>query len=173
MTYEKNIHLIENKKPIELVQEIENYQIKKSPLSPAARGKVISKSGSNFVSEKEGYGPMPFYRDHTPLVVDFSSKMNGWLFRALFQYEDGTIKSKLCITGIDEMKKTLRKLENGEIKVVRNKQYSSLEYELCKPREEQLKRKLREKIESLENDYRYYEENTQFMIEKVDDIWQN
>ena len=33
--------IIENKKPTETVQEIENYQIKKSPLSPAARGKVI------------------------------------------------------------------------------------------------------------------------------------
>jgi len=55
----ENIKLIvENKKLFELVQEIENYQIKKSPLSPAARGKVISKSGSDYVSDnKEGYGP--------------------------------------------------------------------------------------------------------------------
>ena len=48
-----NPYLIENKKSIELVQEI-----KKSPLSLAARGKVISKSGSNYVSENEDfYGP--------------------------------------------------------------------------------------------------------------------
>jgi len=43
-----------------LVQELEKYEIKKSPLSVAARGKVINKSGSDYVSEnKEGYGPMP------------------------------------------------------------------------------------------------------------------
>jgi hypothetical protein len=54
-----NPYLIENKKPIELVQEIEKYEIKKSPLSKAARSKVINKSGSNYLSEsKEGYGPV-------------------------------------------------------------------------------------------------------------------
>jgi len=53
-----NQYLIENKKPIELVQELEKYEIKKSPLSPAAHGKVINKSGSGYVSEgKEYYGP--------------------------------------------------------------------------------------------------------------------
>jgi len=52
--------IIENKKPVELVQEIKNYQIKKSPLSLAARSKVINKSGSNFVSEKEGCGPCEY-----------------------------------------------------------------------------------------------------------------
>ena len=54
----QNPYLIENKKPIELVQEIEKYEIKKSPLSKAARVKVINKSGSNYVSDsKEDYGP--------------------------------------------------------------------------------------------------------------------
>jgi hypothetical protein len=54
-----NPYLIENKKPIETVQEIEKYEIKKSPLSKAARVKVINKSGSNYVSEdREGYGPV-------------------------------------------------------------------------------------------------------------------
>jgi len=40
-------------------------------LSPAARGKVVSKSGSDFVSErgKEGYGPMPFVDEATALIV--------------------------------------------------------------------------------------------------------
>lgn len=51
-------YLIESKNPIEIVQEIENCQIKKSPLSLAARGKVVNKSGSNYVSEnREDYGP--------------------------------------------------------------------------------------------------------------------
>jgi hypothetical protein len=53
-----NQYLTENKKPVELVQELEKYEIKKSPLSPAARGKVINKSGSGYVSENKGdYGP--------------------------------------------------------------------------------------------------------------------
>lgn len=48
---------LENKKPVELVQELKDYEIKKSPLSPAARSKVINKSGSNYVSEgKDDYG---------------------------------------------------------------------------------------------------------------------
>lgn len=49
--------IVENKKPVEEVREVENYQIKKSPLSLTARGKVVNKSGSNFRSEKEGHGP--------------------------------------------------------------------------------------------------------------------
>jgi len=54
----QNPYLIENKRPIELVQEIEEYEIKKSPLSLAARGKVINKSGGGYVSENKGdYGP--------------------------------------------------------------------------------------------------------------------
>jgi len=53
-----NQYLIENKKPVELVQQLEKYEIKKSPLSPAARSKVINKSGGNYVSENKGdYGP--------------------------------------------------------------------------------------------------------------------
>jgi hypothetical protein len=53
-----NQYLIENKKSIELVQELEKYEIKKSPLSLSARGKVINKSGSGYVSEnKNDYGP--------------------------------------------------------------------------------------------------------------------
>ena len=37
------INLVNNKKPVELVQELEKYEIKKSPLSVAARSKVINK----------------------------------------------------------------------------------------------------------------------------------
>ena len=48
----------ENYKKVEIVQELEKYEIKKSPLSVAARGKVINKSGSDYVSEnKFDYGP--------------------------------------------------------------------------------------------------------------------
>jgi hypothetical protein len=53
-----NQYLIENKKPVELVQELEKYEIKKTPLSPAARDKVVNKSGSGYVSDnKSDYGP--------------------------------------------------------------------------------------------------------------------
>jgi len=52
------INLANNKKPVELVQELKDYEIKKSPLSPAARAKVIKRNGSDYVSDnKEGYGP--------------------------------------------------------------------------------------------------------------------
>ena len=37
--------LTENKKPFEIVQELEKYEIKKSSLSLAARNKVINKEG--------------------------------------------------------------------------------------------------------------------------------
>lgn len=53
MVNENNLRpIIENKKPFELVQEIENYQIKKSPLSPAARAKVIKRNGSGYQSSR-------------------------------------------------------------------------------------------------------------------------
>ncbi len=52
------INLVNNKKPVELVQELKDYEIKKSPLSVAARSKVISKIGSDYVSGNKGdYGP--------------------------------------------------------------------------------------------------------------------
>ncbi|KLL02358.1 MAG: hypothetical protein MRERC_2c094 [Mycoplasmataceae bacterium RC_NB112A] len=60
---------IEKQKLAEEVRELtetpwwQEYQsqVNNSPLSPAARNKVISKSGSDYLSErgKEGYGPMP------------------------------------------------------------------------------------------------------------------
>lgn len=54
----ENKILIENKKPVEIVYELKDYEIKKSPLSPAARSKVVNKSGSDYFSEsKSDYGP--------------------------------------------------------------------------------------------------------------------
>ncbi len=68
----KNPYLIENKKQVELVQELKDYEIKKSPLSPAARAKVINKSGGNYVSEnKEGYGPCSWDNKDCPHYLDF------------------------------------------------------------------------------------------------------
>jgi len=69
--------IIENKKPFETVQEVSaNYEIptyeefisKKTNLSPAARKKIINKSGSNYqsplidkdISEIKGYGPCEY-----------------------------------------------------------------------------------------------------------------
>lgn len=39
----ENIMLIESKKPVELIQELKDYKIKKTPLSPVAQSKVIRK----------------------------------------------------------------------------------------------------------------------------------
>lgn len=58
MVNENLINLANNKKPTELVQELKDYEIKTSKLSPAVRARVINKSGSNYVSEDGGsYGP--------------------------------------------------------------------------------------------------------------------
>ena len=56
MVNERNLIPAEKPKVAE-VRFWDYQEVKKSPLSPAARGKVINKSGSNFSSEKEGYGP--------------------------------------------------------------------------------------------------------------------
>jgi hypothetical protein len=61
MVNENLINLI-NKKPVELVQELKDYEIKKSPLSVAARAKVIKKYGSDYQSlratiNNPSYGP--------------------------------------------------------------------------------------------------------------------
>ena len=57
MVIENLITQVKNEKPFEIFQEIENYQIKKTPLSSPARNKVIKKYGSNYVSEGKEYGP--------------------------------------------------------------------------------------------------------------------
>jgi hypothetical protein len=46
------ISLVNNKKPVELVQELKDYEIKKSPLSSAARAKVIKRNGSDYKSSR-------------------------------------------------------------------------------------------------------------------------
>jgi len=46
------INLVNNKKPVELVQELKDYKIKKSPLSAAARNKVVRKYGGNYQSPR-------------------------------------------------------------------------------------------------------------------------
>jgi len=80
MTNTNNLKpIIENKKPFELVQEIKNYQIKKSPLSLAARSKVVNKNGSNYVSgNKKGCGPCEYYScpysSRFYLKIGFSSR---------------------------------------------------------------------------------------------------
>jgi hypothetical protein len=46
------ISLVNNKKPVELVQELKDYEVKKSPLSPAARNKVVKKYGGDYQSPR-------------------------------------------------------------------------------------------------------------------------
>jgi len=71
------INLIENKKPVELVRELKDYEIKKSPLSPAARAKVIKRNGGDYQSSRmssedialmQMYGP-GFWDDFLKPVV--------------------------------------------------------------------------------------------------------
>ncbi|MCE8162933.1 MAG: hypothetical protein I3273_00775 [Candidatus Moeniiplasma glomeromycotorum] len=79
------IQSIEKQKLVEEIRELtetpwwQEYQsqVGKSPLSPAARGKIISKSGSDYVSEnKWGYGPMPSDNDDILIIAGSQSIMN-------------------------------------------------------------------------------------------------
>lgn len=98
-----NENLINNKKPVELVQELEKYEIKKSPLSKVARAKVINKSGSNYVSEdKEDYGSCGDDND-----CDCSCRRKSDCNR-LIHYEmygegssKGSLKYKLASDGVE------------------------------------------------------------------------
>jgi len=106
MVYENLKPIIENKKPTETVYEIEKYEIKKSPLSPAARNKVINKSGSNFLSDnKEGYGPVTLERVQTSFAPAF--------FLSVYCYNSGGAGGvKLC-TSISQALRYAHDLEDG------------------------------------------------------------
>ena len=123
MTNNNNLKLIENKKPVETV-----YEIKKSSLSPVARGKVVKKYGSDYVSERVGgvnfgYGPMPNYsygygcnpdRFKSEFTVSFSL-VSG------FKFKQGEVCFSSCeISGRGDgnVRSWKQKVENGEIKIV-------------------------------------------------------
>jgi len=76
---------IEKQKLVEEIRELnetswwQEYQsqVNKSSLSPTARGKLIKKSGSDYMSEnKEGYGPMPSDNDAALMVAGSQMIMN-------------------------------------------------------------------------------------------------
>ena len=48
----ENLVNLTNKKPFETVYELKDYEIKKSPLSPAARSKVIKRNGGDYQSSR-------------------------------------------------------------------------------------------------------------------------
>ena len=109
---------------------------------------IINKSGSNFKSEKEGYGPTPFVRDVQLVVFDFPGSGRK---PSVFQYRDGTIAEKIELKGIGEMKEFLRKLESEEVRLVLRTSWSK--YERSWDHEKQVKEYLQKSIESLENNY--------------------
>jgi len=132
----------------------------------------------------KGYGPMLRYHSYSEeekrdaarrvsFRADFSSTMNHWAYRGLFQFSDGVIRNDLELRGIDEMRRGLRQLENGEIKVVRTiGGYNSLNYERFSSREELVKNELREMIRliengSLDNSYYNIKERTDKNGEKI------
>lgn len=121
MPNNNNLVPIEVKKPFETVQEIENYQIKTSPLSPVARSKVIKKWGGGYVSEnRESYGPM--YGGDTSsssntFSINYSFK-HGVDNEKLFFERSRAYSNELKISGsLWKLKDELQKLENGEIRV--------------------------------------------------------
>lgn len=58
------------------VKYVENEN-KQSKLSPAARIKAINRSGSNYLSENEGYGPMPNDGCQPVAKYDISLSLTG------------------------------------------------------------------------------------------------
>lgn len=86
MVKENLIPIVNQQKLVEEVRELEEsswwkeYQssVNKSKLSPSARNKVVSKSGSDFVSErgKEGYGPMPYVDSQALMIAGSDSIMS-------------------------------------------------------------------------------------------------
>ena len=60
------INLVNNKKPVELVQELEKYEIKKSPLSLAARAKVIKRNGGDYQSSRMSSGDIALTQMYGP-----------------------------------------------------------------------------------------------------------
>src|SRR5436305_11657020 len=96
----------ENKKPVELVQELKNEipsfeEFMKTYESDGNLNYDDLSGGS--ISEAKRCGPMPkLYRDVAMFVADYSSNANHWLYRAFFQFPDRTIKSELWLKGIDE-----------------------------------------------------------------------
>jgi len=80
------INLVNNKKPVELVQELKDYEIKKSPLSAAARNKVVRKYGGNYQSPRmdsrdialmQMYGP-GFWDDFLKPVASVALVAASW-----------------------------------------------------------------------------------------------
>jgi hypothetical protein len=62
-------------------QQEQQQPVKKSPLSPAARNKVVNRSGSSYLSEKEGYGPCQYsgcpYPTNCYFIIDLYLEGNS------------------------------------------------------------------------------------------------
>jgi hypothetical protein len=77
------------------VVELRDQQqvVKKSPLSVAARSKVINRSGSNYVSENQGYGPCLFGSDNCSITAILTCtngrKKKETLYRPVLLGENG------------------------------------------------------------------------------------
>ena len=111
-----NEYLNINRKPVEIVYELKDYEIKKSPLSLAAQNKVINKSGNNFSSEKEGYGPCEYYS--CPYSTRFHLKIgfSGRDIKFCGRDETGDYGCNIywiTMENIERARNVLRKFEKG------------------------------------------------------------
>jgi len=132
-------NLIPIQKPFETVYEIKvENEIKKSPLSPAARNKVVNKSGSNFQSEKEGYGACEYSGCSYPsnvrfyVIIAFNEFVNdtpsGFKFWNVEMNPSLSYPATWFVLRLEDVgmaHEHLRKFENGEYHVVYNEDYSS------------------------------------------------
>lgn len=159
--------------------ENENQEVKVSPLSAAARSKVINKSGSNYVSEnQEVYGPCPektiHYVTYTQgcmttkadfnvyigLGGDFSFYMSRGL-RAIMPIIEAKVEDK--DKEIPRIQSVIDDLKNGKIYIAQGA--SEERNEQCIKYEGYFESKLEEVIEKI-NEMGVYDLSRNFYVTK-------
>ena len=118
------------------VAELKEQQIKKSPLSAAARNKVINRSGINYLSENQDYGPCSYWGCSYPNVpFDISISVDGlsrnWACRPhIVNYFPGSWtysphilgsyswRENLWLNRIDQARDAIRSMDNDNLFVV-------------------------------------------------------
>ena len=141
--------------------EVRYVEIKQSPLSPAARSKVIRKWGGNYVSERAGevnpgYGPMPKSSSNSftlTITIASGDKDSEPAFESC-----GAKFSTCTLDSVDKAHEWARKLGNGDVKIVdtkkNNRRDTSFEKRVKEGIEESINRF--EKADLKENEARSY-----------------
>ena len=125
------------------VSYLETNQVKKSRLSPAARAKVINRSGSNYISSNQDfYGPgeettlnMETTRCPQEATFEVYTFLNGDYF---FSYDNSTLRPSPKVSGgkikdqdFSGIQRRINDLKSGKIKVFKGKSSSFERTEEC------------------------------------------